>query len=144
MQFFVGGARCPPLDSSGTMSKQIVGDRIEICELELFARIGVPDEERAEPQRLTISIALWPLKNFDELHDQLANTIDYAAVCRDVKGLVGRTEYKLIETLAEAVAAHLLGTYPLARVHLELRKFILPDVRHISVVLERVRSGGPA
>lgn len=126
------------------MSEQTVADRIEICEFEVFARIGVPDEERAKPQRLTISIALWPVKNFDELHDQLANTIDYAAVWNDVKELVNRTEYKLIETLGAAVCAHLLAAYPIARVQLQLRKFILPDVKHVSVVLERVRPGDVA
>ena len=124
------------------MSEQIVGDRIEICELEVAARIGVPDEERAEPQRLTISITLWPRKTFHELHDQLANTIDYAAVCGDVKEFVSRTEHKLVETLAEALAAHLLATYPVARVRLEVRKFILPDVKHVSAIIERVRTHG--
>jgi len=121
------------------MSEPLERDRIEICELELFARIGVPDDERAEPQRLTISITLWPLKNFGELDEQLARTVDYAVVCRDVKELVSRTEYKLIETLADNLAAHLLAAYPIARVQLELRKFILPDVKHVGVLLERVR-----
>lgn len=122
-------------------SEQIEGDRIQICELEVFARIGVPDAERAQPQRLAISITLWPLANFDALHDDIANTIDYAAVSREVTELVSRSEHKLIETLAAAVCAHLLAMYPVARVQLELRKFILPDVKHVSVLLERSRIG---
>jgi FolB domain-containing protein len=124
------------------MSEQIVGDRIEVCELEVAARIGVPDDERAAPQRLTISMTLWPKKDFRELRDELANTIDYAAVCADVKEFVSRTEHKLIETLVDAVAAHLLAAYPVARVRVEVRKFILPDVKHVGVIVERVRSHG--
>lgn len=33
--------------------------RIHISQLELMAFIGVPDQERAQPQRLTISLTLW-------------------------------------------------------------------------------------
>ncbi len=116
-------------------------DHIEIVELELHARIGVPDEERAEQQRLTISITLWPLRSFSELQDDIQNAVDYAAVSQDVKGLVSRREDRLIETLAAAVADHLLRAYPLKRVRVELRKFVLGEARHTAVVLLRERPG---
>ncbi len=114
---------------------------IEIRELELLARIGVPDEERAQPQRLTMSIWLWPLVPFGELHDDIAEAVDYAAVCAAVKELVSRREDRLIETLANAVADLLLKLYPIKRVQIELRKFILSDTRHVAVVLLRARAG---
>lgn len=119
------------------------GDAIHIECLELAARIGVPDEERAQAQRLTVSITIWPAEGFSALQDQLANTVNYAAVCREVTCLVaGRTD-KLIETLAGAIASHLLAAFPIARVQIELRKFILPDVKHVAVVLTRERAAGP-
>jgi dihydroneopterin aldolase len=40
------------------------GDEIHVRELELSAHIGVPDEERATPQRLTVSIVMWPIVGF--------------------------------------------------------------------------------
>ena len=40
------------------------GDAILIEDLELSVRIGVPDEERAQPQRLTASIKIWPVRRF--------------------------------------------------------------------------------
>ena len=46
----------------------------------------------------------------------------------------------MIETLAEAIAAHLLAAFPLVRVRLELRKFILPEVKYVAVRLTRERS----
>ena len=46
------------------------------------------------------------------MNDELTNTVDYAAVCRDVKTLVADRTDKLIETLAEAIASHLLADLP--------------------------------
>ena len=37
-----------------------MSDHIHIEQLEVFARIGVPDEERASPQRLVFNITFWP------------------------------------------------------------------------------------
>ena len=114
-------------------------ERLEIRELELMARIGVPEEERRQQQRLTISITLWPLARFAELHDDIGSAVDYAAVCHDVKEIVARREDRLIETLADAVASDLLRSYPVNRVRVELRKFVLADARHTAVVLVRSR-----
>jgi dihydroneopterin aldolase len=113
------------------------GDEIHVRELELSAHIGVPDEERATPQRLTVSIVMWPRAGFIAMADDLSNTVNYAAVCREVKELVAQRNDKLIETLAQAIAAQLLAAFPLTRVRIELRKFILPDVKHVAVVLVR-------
>jgi dihydroneopterin aldolase len=113
------------------------GDRIYIHELKLSAHIGVPDEERARPQRLTASITLWPSAVFGELEDRLEKTLDYAAVCEDVKKFVRGRNDKLIETMGDAIARRLLEAFPLRRVDLELRKFVLPDVDYVAVSLTR-------
>ena len=123
------------------MHEPVGEEWIEIRELELLARIGVPDEERAQPQRLTISIRLWPVARFQDLRDDIAQAVDYAAVCANVKELVGRREDRLIETLAGAVADLLLRAYPIKRVQIELRKFILSETKHVAVVLLRERAG---
>jgi dihydroneopterin aldolase len=115
------------------------GDQIQIRELELSAYIGVPDAERAQPQRLTVSITMWPTTGFSVMADELPNTVNYAAVCREVNDLVAARADKLIETLAEAMASRLLEVFPLQKVEIELRKFILPDVKHVAVILTRER-----
>ena len=112
-------------------------DVIHIEELELSVRIGVPDAERAKPQRLTVSITMWPADSFRELGDRLEQTIDYAAVCRAVENFAASRADKLIETLADEIARHLLQSFPLRKVRLELRKFILPQVKYVSVSLLR-------
>jgi dihydroneopterin aldolase len=46
---------------------------------------------------------------------------------------------RLIETLADAVARHLLEAFEIRRITVELRKFILPEVEFVSVTVTRDR-----
>jgi len=116
------------------------GDAIRIEQLEVFARVGVPDDERSRPQRLTVSMTFWPVAQTNELGDDLGRTVDYAAVCTETKKFVDARSDRLIETLADALASHLLGAFEMRRITLELRKFILPNVEFVSVTVTRDRS----
>lgn len=118
-------------------------DEIRIEELELMAHVGVPEEERAAPQRLSVSLILRPRHGFAELADDLARTIDYAAVCEEVQQLVAGRRDKLIETLAHEIALHLLRRFELARIEVEVRKFVLPQTRFVAVrVVREAASAG--
>lgn len=116
--------------------------RIHIHQLEVMARIGVPDEERTTAQRLTFNLTLWPARPFAELNDEIGNAVNYAAVCVEAKKFVERRSDRLIETLAEALAEHLLATFAIRALTVELRKYILPEVEFVSVTVTRERSGG--
>lgn len=113
--------------------------RIHISQLELMASIGVPDEERAKPQRLTISLTLWPVRSDADFNDDINRTVNYAAVCAEIKKFVRARSDRLIETLAGAVATHLLEVFEIRQITIELRKFILPDVEFVSVTVTRDR-----
>lgn len=117
-----------------------VDDQIHIEQLGVFAHIGVPDNERSSPQCLTFNITLWPSHNAPELGDAIARTVNYAAVCAETKSFVQARSDRLIETLADALANHLLAVFEMRRITIELRKFILPDVKFVSVTVTRERS----
>ena len=117
--------------------KDELDSRIHVNQLELMASIGVPEEERARPQRLTISLTLWPKRHAAELNDDIDRTVNYAAVCAETKKLVRERSDRLIETLANALATHLLATFEIRRITIELRKYILPDVEFVSVTVTR-------
>jgi dihydroneopterin aldolase len=116
-------------------------DQILISQLELSSHVGVPDEERALPQRLTASLVLEPRRGFDAVDDQLHNTIDYASLARIVQQIARARPRQLIETLAQEIAAQLLVRFPLAGVEVELRKYILADTEYVAVKLRRERAG---
>jgi FolB domain-containing protein len=121
-------------------SPEYDGDVIRIERIELLAHIGVPDDERAQPQRLTINIAFWPNKSGAELNDDITQAVNYAAVCAEVRKFVGGRNDKLIETLADALALHLLDMFEIRRITIELRKYILPEVEFVSVTVTRERA----
>jgi dihydroneopterin aldolase len=117
------------------------GDQVRIEQLEIFAHIGVPDEERAAAQRLTFNIAFWPIRQAGEIEDEISRAVNYASVCAATRKFVTASRSKLIETLANALALHLLDTFEIRRITIELRKYILPDVEFVSVTVTRERPG---
>ena len=116
-----------------------MADRILIDGLELSSFIGVPEEERATAQRLTANLVLEPLRDFSTLGDALENTVDYFRVCAEVQALSRARPRRLIETLAEDLAALLLARFALRAVEVELRKYILPDTAFVAVKICRSR-----
>lgn len=115
-------------------------DQIHIEGLEVLARMGVSDEERASAQRLIFNITFWPRGRAVMLDDDIARTVNYAAVCAEAKTFVEARADRLIETLADALATHLLAVFEIRRITIQLRKFILPEVEFISVTVTRERS----
>lgn len=114
-------------------------DAILIESLELTARIGVPDDERGTAQRLTVSLRIEPLLAFSALGDDIANSVDYFVVSQEIKALAAARPRRLIETLAEEIAALVLERFAVAVVEVELRKFILPDTAFVAVRVRRER-----
>lgn len=112
-------------------------DCILISNLELSARIGITEEEQSRPQRLTVSLKIEPMRNFLELGDDLGNTVDYFQVSRRIQAIALERPRKLIETLAGEIAGAILEEFAVARVEVELRKYILPDTEYVAVRITR-------
>jgi len=114
-----------------------MSDAIVIADLELQARIGVLEDERAQSQRLTASLVLELPIMSEALDDQIARAVDYATVCERVKKLAADSRCELIETLAAAIAQQVLEQFAVVSVEVELRKYILPDTAYVAVRLRR-------
>jgi FolB domain-containing protein len=112
-------------------------DTITIADLEVFYRVGVPEAERAQPQRLLLTIELAQDFAAAAAHDNLNATIDYHAVCRRLQGLGEGRSWKLIETLAVEIAESLLHEFRPRAVAVEVKKFILPETRYVAVRVQR-------
>jgi dihydroneopterin aldolase len=112
-------------------------DQIEVSELVIFARVGVTESERANPQRLALTITVWPRTSFDELQDDISRTVNYSALCVTAHDFVMHRSDQLIETLAAELAAKFLRSFPIGKIRLELRKFVLPDAKYAAVMVTR-------
>lgn len=115
-------------------------DAIHVEQLEIFACIGVTDPERANRQRLTVSITLWPKPTFDNLQDDITRTVNYSAICVAARDTAEARPHCLIETLGEQIASQLLRAFPIRKIKIELRKFVLPDAAYVSVGITRTAS----
>jgi FolB domain-containing protein len=117
-------------------------DEVHINQLEVSTHIGVPEQERAAPQRLTVSISFWPFQQVRDLADNIHKAVNYSAVADETKSFVRDQSVNLIETLADLLAAHLLKTFPIQKVTVELRKFPLQDAKYVSATVTRSASVG--
>ena len=114
------------------------GDCIRINGFTVPVRIGVPDDERAQPQNLVFDVLLET--DFRDLGDEIARTTDYAAVAQWITEECARREVRLLETLAADLADGLLGNFPqVVSVTLDIRKFILPGTESVAVRVHRAR-----
>jgi dihydroneopterin aldolase len=112
-------------------------DQIIINELEVFIRVGVPEAERAKPQRLLVTVELDRDFTAAARNDHLRETIDYHAVAMRLASFGRRRSWKLIESLAVDMAESLLCEFEPLRISVEIKKFILPQTRHVSVRVTR-------
>ena len=117
-------------------------DEIHIEQLEVFTRIGVPEEERAKPQKLTVSISFWPYPQTSDLADHIERTVNYSTVAEETKNFLRDQSVSLIETLAEGLASHLLKNFPIQKVMIELRKFALQNAKYVSITVTRTACVG--
>lgn len=114
-------------------------DRITIQDLEVHYHVGVPDEERARPQRLLVSVEMSTDFQKAARWDDLRETIDYFQVSRRVLAFGSGRSWRLIERLAVELAEMILGEFRPVRVSVEVKKFILPEAAWVAVRVERGR-----
>ena len=122
-------------------------DRIELRGLRVIARHGVLDFERQSGQEFVIDAVLWLDTRPAAGSDDLSKTVDYGALADRLVRLAEEPPVRLIETLAERLAAGCLSEPLVAEVEITVHKPQAP-IAHpfgdVTVVIRRVRqSPGP-
>ena len=107
--------------------------KISIVDLEVFYRVGVPDEERAKPQRLLLTIEMESDFSAAARTDSIADTIDYFAVSQRLLKFGEGKSWKLIEKLAVDIHEMVLSEFKPNSVSVEVKKFVIPQARYVSV-----------
>jgi 7,8-dihydroneopterin aldolase/epimerase/oxygenase len=114
--------------------------RISIVDLEVFYRVGVLDEERAKPQTLLLTIEMESPFAKAVKSDSIADTIDYFAVSQRLLKFGDGKSWKLIEKLAAEICEMILTEFKPKKISVEIKKFPVPQARHVSVTLKKKRS----
>jgi len=92
---------------------------VEVHGLELFGRHGVKDDERRDGQTFLFDVTL---EIAEPMKDSIEATIDYRLVRDIVRGVNDAERYRLLETLAAAVADALNAELRVKRVRVTVRK----------------------
>ena len=111
--------------------------QISIVDLEVFYRVGVPDAERSQPQRLLLTVVMESDFSAAADSDSIVDTIDYYAVTQKLLRFGEGREWKLIEKLATDIADLILAEFKPQAVTVEIKKFIIPQARYVAVSLTR-------
>ena len=117
---------------------------ISIVDLEVFYHVGVPDAERAQPQRLLLTVTMEADVAAAAKSDAIADTIDYFAVTQRLLKFGDGREWRLIEKLAADLTDMILAEFQPQSVAIEVKKFVIPEARHVSVSLMRTREAATA
>jgi len=112
-------------------------DKIGITDLEVFYRVGITEEERAQPQQLLLSIELEHDFTSAISRDNLAETIDYFALSQRLLKFGDDCHWQLIETLAADLAAMILDEFGPKTVWVQVKKFAVPQAGYVCVSLRR-------
>jgi dihydroneopterin aldolase len=113
---------------------------IAIVDLEVFYRVGVSDEERAQPQRLLLTVDI----KFDftaaAVSGRIGRTIDYYEVSQRLLKLGENRSWRLIESVATDIANKILSEFHPDSVTVEVKKFSIPEAHYVSISLTKQRT----
>ena len=118
-------------------------DRLMIHELAAMCRLGIYEWEQEKPQAVTIDLELDINAARPAKDDDVRQAVDYARLVHSVKQLAEGRPYRLMETLAEDVAARVLGEFGVRRVVVRVTKRALPAIGYAAVEIQR-RAGPKA
>ena len=113
-------------------------DIIFIDDLRLSTLIGIYPREQAIPQTIEISLQIGTSTANAGNSDDIRDTIDYAVVVERLRSELASRHFKLLEKLAEYIAALLLDDFGAPWVRVSIAKIgVMRDVRRVGVIIER-------
>ncbi len=113
-------------------------DKIFVTDLRVDAIVGIWDWERAMTQSVSIDLEMaWDIGPAAQT-DDIESTLDYRAVAKRVATFVGESRFKLIETMAEAIAELIQKEFAVTWLCVSIRKpSAVRGSRDVGVRIER-------
>ena len=115
-------------------------DILSISNLELWTHIGVTEEEREVEQRVLATLTVEVAENKAGKTDDVKDTVNYEEISDAIKEVALRQapgERRTLEKFAEEIAEVVLQHKNVQSVTVELRKFVLPRTRSVSITITR-------
>jgi dihydroneopterin aldolase len=122
------------------IEKGISMDIVYIKDLKIDAVIGIYDWEKSIRQQINVNLEMgWDNRRAAK-SDDIKDTLNYKEAAKLVKELVLKSEYELVEALAEHIAVLLLDKMNIPWVKVSLGKpMAVTDSKEVGVIIERTR-----
>ena len=113
-------------------------DIVYIRELEIDAIIGIYDWERETKQTVSIDLEMGCDNTRAAASEDIADALDYKSVAKRLISFVEGSEFLLVETLAERIAAIVLEEFSVPWLRLRLGKpGAVTGSKDVGVIIER-------
>ncbi len=114
--------------------------RVFVRDMEIMASVGIFEVEQRYEQRIILSLDLDVADTYDGVSERITDVLDYSRIVRDAELLVQSSHFKLIETLAERIAAQCLADPRVLAATVRIEKpDIIPGCRSVGIEIRRDR-----
>ena len=116
-------------------------DIVYIRELEIETVIGIFDWERKIKQTVSLDLEMASDNRKAAATDKIEDAVDYKAVSKRIIDFVEKSEFQLVETMAEEITAIVLNEFNVPWVKLRLSKpGAVRGSKDVGVIIERERA----
>lgn len=113
-------------------------DTVFLHDLRIETVIGIWDWERKIRQTVSIDLDMGADVGAAAEHDDIEHTLNYKAVAKRVQSFVGESDFRLVETMAERVAALILTEFDVPWVRVKVNKpGAIRGARDVGVIIYR-------
>lgn len=117
-------------------------DTVFISDLRIETIIGIYDWERKVKQTISLDLEMGADIRQAAASDAIEDTLNYKAVAKRLIAFVEASEYQLVETLAEKIAAIVLSEFNVPWLKLTVHKpGAVSGSRDVGVIIERGQRG---
>lgn len=117
-----------------------MSDTLIIHDLSVDCRLGVTESEQEQRQPVWIDLEVAVDAARAAQRDDVHETIDYARLVVSVQQYAQHRSFRLLETLAEELAALVLKDYETPEVLVRVKKRAVPGIDYAAVEIHRSRS----
>ena len=115
-----------------------MADTLILHDIIASCRIGIYEWEQKTPQDVWVDVELAIDASTTAASDDVADAVDYAQLVKAVIGEAKRRPCRLLETLAERIAARVLDVSGMPRVRVRVKKKAMPEIGYAAVEIERL------
>jgi dihydroneopterin aldolase len=120
------------------MNEQTYADRIFLTDLRIETIVGIWDWERKIRQTVSIDLEFGADIRRAAESDGIEDTLNYKSVAKRIQQFVSESEFQLVETMAEKIAAIVLAEFDVPWVQVRVNKpGAIRGARDVGVLIRR-------